>query len=309
MKEFKLRKWYPSLPENWKNKHIVIIESAHGFRLHPAINNGDLTDETVRWTEVVESEFWEEVVPIKKEYEVITYTAGKNKFIKDVLSWNKNRFYRVGYPDDGSYDNLKEGGDYATEKLKIYSVKRLSDGEVFTVGDKLDETSFIQGAKSHPISKDNIITRIGIVKDVSNDVVSPYAKNKYKDKLFFCASNSYDNLNVSLDNAKKAEKPLMLTKDGVEVFDGERVYQVSTIDRMYIIHTTTVRKEITPPPSYFKYFSTKEAAENYIMLNKPVLSLNDIAQVLHLDFKSLSEYPFTEKLYSKVKKVVKDKLK
>lgn len=66
-------------------------------------------------------EFWEEIV--EKDYEILSYIG---KSTKNVLSAKLDPFVN---------NKLIEWED---KNLDIHSVKRLSDGEIFTVGDKTD---------------------------------------------------------------------------------------------------------------------------------------------------------------------------
>ena len=74
-------------------------------------------------------EFWEKVED--KDYEILSYEDNFG-----------NVFSKKG--DLFTNDKLTYGPQYCLEYFKIYSIKRLSDGEVFTVGDKID---FVQWEK------------------------------------------------------------------------------------------------------------------------------------------------------------------
>ena len=74
-------------------------------------------------------EFWEEV--IEKEYKIMGY--GKITVTKDLWSIDKNGRYRKNANDTTSqstFTKLNENNTYY-----INSVKRLSDGKIFTIGD------------------------------------------------------------------------------------------------------------------------------------------------------------------------------
>ena len=78
-------------------------------------------------------EFWEKVV--EKDYEILSFKSNFYTFVLDddgYYSYNKNR-------ERLSLSNLEKNPLYT-----IHSVKRLSDGEVFTVGDKCDD-GIVQG--------------------------------------------------------------------------------------------------------------------------------------------------------------------
>jgi len=78
----------------------------------------------------------------------------------------------------------------------------------------------------------------------------------------------------------KEEKPvLFITEDGQPAYIGCRYWLLCVISENWPINETIMRQELATPPSYFKYFSTKEAAETYVLNNKPCLSINDVKEV------------------------------
>jgi hypothetical protein len=128
----------------------------------------------------------------------------------------------------------------------IHSVKRLSDGEVFTVGDK--------------ISFENNPVRYTIGKFTISDnylMVSVYALST----LF----------HISL--IKKVKQPLFTTEDGKEIFLNDTFYYIG--DAMNVCRTRCLF-EGDGDFTNFKTFSTREAAEEYVLMNKPVFSVKDI---------------------------------
>lgn len=77
----------------------------------------------------------------------------------------------------------------------------------------------------------------------------------------------------------KEEKPvLFITEDGQPAYIGCRYWLLCVLSEDWPINETIMRQELATPPSYFKYFSTKEAAETYVLNNKPCLSINDIKE-------------------------------
>lgn len=85
--------------------------------------------------------------------------------------------------------------------------------------------------------------------------------------------------------APKKEHEVWLTEDGVEVpiVEGNQLFYVSGFDfkMSYFAFTDTVNVEgLRGKFPQFKYFSTREAAETYILNNRPLLSLNDVRSVL-----------------------------
>lgn len=129
----------------------------------------------------------------------------------------------------------------------IKSVKRLSDGQVFTVGDKDEYGRVITEFTEH-----------------SNEVFA---------RVQGCnGSNGICSDEIKLNVLSKGKKPLFQTEDGVDIYIGDSYYSVT--DDFEILHTTNVSYDIlTHKPIAF---STEQSAENYIIENKPCLSFKDI---------------------------------
>ena len=111
-------------------------------------------------------EFWEEVV-VKKDYEILSVITNNNKFIEKV------------YNQDATIEPY----------WKIHSVKRLSDGEIFTIGDKV-------------VGYNNSIAKIKTI-----DLVGEISLNIGTDK-----SEGF-----SLKNLKKVKQPLFTTEQRSEI--------------------------------------------------------------------------------------------
>lgn len=196
-------------------------------------------------------EFWEEI--IEKDYEILSFKYGNGCLY--YLKLRNNGYYVQ------SDQTIESSINYTLEELlddvknyncNIHSVKRLSDGEVFTIGDICS-----------PIGK--------------------YDCNIHSiTKIWFCdpgylrlSSNNYTLDITNIQHSKK--KPLFTTEDDVDIFEGDEYYHTKPdfkisyggkADNMVSGNLIGIKG--------YHYFSTKEAAEEYIVMNKPVLSLNDI---------------------------------
>lgn len=211
-------------------------------------------------------EFWEEVV--EKDFEILQM---KN---------SNGNFYSL-------FEN-EELSRYERENHTIHSVKRLSDGEIFTVGDKVKRPFFKNPFK---------INHIHIAGDMVWLHSRPFVEGT--------CSHILDE-NTPLYEASKYKKPLFTTEDGVDIYDREtKVFELFT--KTYYLNSKI--------PFYITnigmnknldmltlLFSTKEAAEEYILMNKPCLSINDFS--LSYGGKALQGYEHFEQL----KKLVKSKL-
>jgi hypothetical protein len=134
---------------------------------------------------------------------------------------------------------------YPWERLHIQSVKRLSDGEVFSIGDNIDSLN------NCPIYRIEIIDEPLKVKGI----------------WFFYSAGT-----CSLGVAKKVIKnPLFTTEDGVSIFENDKYYFIS--NGFQVVKSFAENLEFL---SSSKTFSTKEKADEYVLLNKPLLSLTDV---------------------------------
>lgn len=134
--------------------------------------------------------------------------------------------------------------EYFKHNYNIYSARRLSDGEVFV----LHETRVVDPNTNHSW----IISEITIGKD---------------GRLFFNG--------VNITHVQKAKQPLFTTVDGKEIYKGDKyvAVQKSTFDIL-----TDCIYELDYPDLWWT-FSTEQAAKEYVIMNKPVLSFKDIEDV------------------------------
>jgi hypothetical protein len=203
------------------------------------------------------------VEEIKKDYEILSFqglTSGK-------LIWTKqkNKLFSVSC-------SLNKLGTHSEEYLlqeglKINSVKRLSDGEVFTVGDKV-QTSMILTINSFII--------------INNELLI----------------NPFEIIGtVALNKITKAKQPLFTTEDGVDIFEGDIfyiAYEHKDLD------ATPCKANKHHGKLLCKTFSTYEKAQEYILMNKPCLSINDLIKHSEIKIKAVD--------VPRLKELVKSKL-
>lgn len=209
---------------------------------------------TSRWsTTLFENykEYYQEI--IEKEYEILTLSDGGT-----LVSYDKSEI--------GTY-NVPMNIHYSTKELwlecflrhnfwKIYSVKRVSDGEVFIINDKI----FIGLSQSYEIKSINI-------------------SNQYKGGISIEISlGGY----FSIMDIKKCKIPLFTTEDGVDIFDIETsVFEVIKCNlhlNRNIPYGCANHNLGENFPSLV--FSNEESAQNYIDLMKPKYSKKDIIDLL-----------------------------
>ena len=147
------------------------------------------------------------------------------------------------------YEILKSIDSRLTNTYIIISVKRLSDNVIFSIGDLCN-----------PIGE--------------------YSNNKHKiTEIWFTNSGdlriSSDNYCLDINHIEHSKKVLFVTEDGVEIFKGD-TYTVMFYDwelleqeaiTNYKLDNATLR------------FSTKEKAEEYVLYNKTMFSLQEILDI------------------------------
>lgn len=263
MKTYKLIKKYPGSPASlgleinkngnyWQSNFCT--DTVEHF--HKSFNEFNPTDYP---------EFWQEVV--EKDYEILSFI-----YINRIDTKRENGLFGLEVPkrDYQKKGNYSENS-YSNDCWNIYSVKRLSDGEVFTIGDKVkcwDGIKTIFDIYLHPSSKHELRF---------------WMKNQIGCKL-----SGY-----TLDHIQKSKQPLFKTEDGVDIYEGDEYYYV---DGYYLLRKSISSKTLFTDK---RSFSTKEKAEEYIIMNKPCLSINDI------NFLKTEGFCFWDR---KLKELVKSKI-
>jgi len=183
---------------------------------------------------------WKEVA--EKDYEILSILLKRS---------DKHEVRKVDVNDNESYiESLIK-----CDGISIHSLKRLSDGKIFTVGDKLTYGEIRQ------IQLGNSISTLW---------------------LDFKSFGGYCNI----CDMKKYKNPLFTTEDGVDIFEdsnGEFTYWSLKLDIWKVSNAAHICKNIIPFSSEELLksnnqlrFSTKEKAEEYIIMNKPLLSIEDV---------------------------------
>ena len=201
-----------------------------------------------------------------KDYEILSIINTKNNVI----------FKKC---EDGLFSscNCVKGSNSAEYYLsfnyfKIHSVLRVSDGEIFTLGDNC-------GGKFYNNRK---ITEINV---------------EYN-KLWVHQKEG----KTSLKDIYHIKSAIFTTEDGKDYFEHTTLPYVDIIDfKISSCYTDSVFYKNNK--NTIKLFSTREKAQEYVVLNKPCLSILDVI--------SFNEYNPTETKTSftnKLKKLVKSKL-
>ena len=155
---------------------------------------------------------------------------------------------------NGLYFYESNGGEFTLDEMLINiirKVQRASDKEIFTVGDK-----------------------------TNNGTIEKFRLNGDMIRVYFKGKGNY---NINL-NTLTHIKPLFTTEDGVDIFEGDTIYRIlwtipgtSSSNMEYSIINVS---KTNCDPNYWLYFSTREKAQEYIDLNKPRYSKQDIKSIL-----------------------------
>jgi hypothetical protein len=115
----------------------------------------------------------------------------------------------------------------------------------------------------------------------------------------------FDNKNSILLRSKQLQhvkQPLFTTEDGVDIFEGDYYYPVEKT--YYFLHEKQTNNHCTNDDKFW-IFSTKEKAEEFILMNKPCLSLNDITTI-YKGINKKTNHPSSQA--NQLKNLVKQKL-
>ncbi len=219
---------------------------------------------------VLNSEYWAEVK--QKEYEILSfkYASNKDAAFKGVdKSWNTFIDY-LEYVEGRS----PKFWISSMNDIIIHSVKRLSDNTTWTIGDT--------------ISTYLTPSRYGNIKKFT---VSSHSIDVWGDTI---DGRNQDIPDCDLRDLKvlTVKQVLFITEDGVQKYEGDQYYTVYT-EKTYRVSEESVWKVIqsTDPGqgaldlNYIpiKRFHTKTAAEEYVLLNKPCLSINEVKDHIRLE--------------------------
>lgn len=76
----------------------------------------------------------------------------------------------------------------------------------------------------------------------------------------------------------KVKQLLFTTEDGVDIFEGDKYFRIVSNFEIQQENAIKLGEHIYKSQNIIR-FSTKEAAEEYILMNKPCLSINDVLTI------------------------------
>lgn len=139
----------------------------------------------------------------------------------------------------------------------------------------------------------------------NNGTISKFELDSNGIRVFF--EEKPKNYHVSLNSLSKVQQKLFTTEDGVEITDdnafvwGTNNKSFSTPEKISVL----IALQVLKVNKNFKYFSTEEAAKEFVLMNKPCLSINDC---LELNDKMGTNPCGSHLLKKNLKELVKSKL-
>lgn len=291
IRKFKLIKEYPNSPklgsimEYYSNWNMYGINQICYYNKDVVENN---------------SEFWQEIIEKDKDYEILSF-IGSGGLIKDrIYRLMSNKQYCFEHTNTHSLEWMLSAIGVPDEinPVVIHSVKRLSDNEIFSIGDNVQYDPSNKYTKYPEYNK-------------------PYKIDKFHfDSLGRLVAKGYNEIdNITNDacvieskNFRKVERvPLFKSENGVDMYIGDRYFRIISNWEIQEENVIQLGEHIYKNDT-IKRFSTKEKALEYIIENKPCLSYNDIKDIAFGLFMNVSSGKtfFNEEA---VKELVKSKLK
>jgi len=305
MKKFKLIKTYPGSPK------VGTVLAPKVDKENPSTNNYYWEGSWFNPNDFCE--FWEEV--FEQNYEIVARKIRSGAIVEYEKGIAVRRSDGLGVEGTVSLEFALQN-IYCSRGTSLHSVKRLSDGEVFTVGDCFDAGLGSRTITSIWVDKEGVLGfnhEHGRISNTKGTGVFHKAKKlqpalfttedgveiRKGDKIYIITEIVKDQImGLILDewrpyegaksfSTKEAaqkyvdsQKVLFTTEDGVEIRKGDRYYFVDVNSSSVSFETAHVWSG-----GYLerKYFSTYEKAERYLMRHKPCLSLDDVLRYTKID--------------------------
>jgi len=177
---------------------------------------------------------------IKKEYEILSF---KGEF-GNTASKLSTGFFQ--YPTQKKYWSEEE---LLKAKICINSIKRLSDNSVFTIEDSVDGWKGVSGKIEKFI--------------IENNTVQVWGK-------FVHGMDGW----MDFKQIKHSKICLFTTHDGIDIFEGDKYWFCYTDDESNTIATLIANKSCGKCTGV-SYFSTKQAAKEYVAKSKVLFVTED----------------------------------
>lgn len=212
---------------------VIKIGGKTGLSCQTIIGNS-----TLILGDIIKGDDWEEV--IEKDYKILSL-------------WNQGSEYPK-LPDGNFGSRCCQISTSVMDQYPIYKIKRLSDGEIFTIGDIINYNK-----------SDNKLFKNCTIKNFTTEKCGEI-------KIWATSVMGY----FELEYIEKIKQPLFTTENGVDIFEGDIYYIVEIFRNYNLITRKCTAKDLKVNGQL--NFSTKTKAEEYVLMNKPCLSLNDIIE-------------------------------
>lgn len=299
-KQYKLIRTYPGSP---KIGCIATINKRGYYDL-----NKDFFEDDVQSCDIEQHPlFWELVKQESKEWEILSF-KGRDKYNSDGLFVVKNCETCVYINKNIEYIGITYESALNNGILDIHSIKRLSDGSIFTIGDNIKPVNdiYLSPTIGNRISKSKseqwIFSNTSIHSFlIVDDIMCIMFKYNHK-----CGQPIH-----VFPSPKVAKQKLFTTEDGVDIFEGDKFYSSSVFNIINKPIEFTADKYSNQKNAKLLnhyWFSTKKAAEKYILHNKPCLSITDVNNSIQwkTDYKTKNIHGSAT--LNKLKELVKSKL-
>ncbi len=192
----------------------------------------------------------------KKEWEIVAFKH-RGKIAALIEDWREG-FSQPHFKYPRQMMSLSWALNPAND-CTIHSVRRLSDGETLNVLDWVKTT----GSSKRQITGFSIVEN-GLLIHFNNGSLNIVPGGP------------------SLAKIEKLSAPILVTHDGEEVYDWKDFHPAIVFPDFDIKANASEDYWIEAKAGYpeSKLFSTREAAEEYILNHKPLLSLNDVREAL-----------------------------
>lgn len=258
MRKFKLVKTYPNSPklgtEVETNEYNYVMFKPN-------------TDEFMGIYPDKYPEYWQEVV--ENTYEILSF---KSTHHNDLYIKHENELF--AFINDKGHSTDKEVLKH--KSWLVHSVKRLSDGQIFTIGDTVSCGISIDIIKELKINNNTIYV---------STVNGTFGQN--------------------IENIEIYKKPIIycITEDEYEITSElENLYWVNDKFNIYTKKAGNCKSNV-------KYHRYRKSAENYIKCHKPVLNYNEVLELLDEVYRKFNHTLGSRSYYKdQLTKLVKSKL-
>lgn len=227
---------YTQLPKTKSMNTEITDEMVKGFLKTEVFFRVSEEQVLERWDKFKASHSQPEGVVKEKDWEILSV---KNQNTEEITS------------DSEDIDAFLKGFNTGWH---IHSVRRLSDGEVFSIGDEIEIV--------HGIRKIEKIT-------IERGFLTIYHNSGMLD------NHPEYGIFKDIKKAPEVKEPLFTTEDGVDMFGGDRFWLTNEDFKIFESSTRTDES-----PDCYKTetpkFSTKQAAETHVLMNRPCLSIQNV---------------------------------